>query len=263
MAKRIGLPVAWNLAGGYQKPLAKVLVIHRNTIMAAVMEYGEPAQPRNTSEGEQMRYTNVRRYLKPYNIVDSRKTTIVNALVSALAPHDDFDDQKVQDAIRTCLEQDLNDLVCVYCGAPAQTWDHVVALVHREQFSGYGHRLGNLLPCCKSCNSRKGNQDWQAFMANLEESPEHDLRRDKIARYLRRYQRKDEVPQSAQQELIKTRDQIIELMAKADEIADRVRADLRLSPRRPRGRKRKGATTPTTSEPNADTGQIQQRTTFD
>jgi acetoin utilization deacetylase AcuC-like enzyme len=35
MARRIGLPVAWNLAGGYQRPLGKVLEIHRNTMAAA------------------------------------------------------------------------------------------------------------------------------------------------------------------------------------------------------------------------------------
>jgi acetoin utilization deacetylase AcuC-like enzyme len=39
MAKRIGLPVAWNLAGGYQKPLEKVLEIHRNTLAAACATY--------------------------------------------------------------------------------------------------------------------------------------------------------------------------------------------------------------------------------
>ena len=35
LAQRIGLPVAWNLAGGYQEPLDGVLEIHRNTMMAA------------------------------------------------------------------------------------------------------------------------------------------------------------------------------------------------------------------------------------
>ena len=33
-ARRIGLPVAWNLAGGYQSPLRKVLDIHDNTLRA-------------------------------------------------------------------------------------------------------------------------------------------------------------------------------------------------------------------------------------
>ena len=35
--RRHGIPVAWNLAGGYQKPLRKVLDIHDNTLRAAKM----------------------------------------------------------------------------------------------------------------------------------------------------------------------------------------------------------------------------------
>ncbi|NMM12923.1 MAG: histone deacetylase [Rhodoferax sp.] len=40
VAKSIGIPVVWNLAGGYQEPLARVLEIHRNTMLACVAEYG-------------------------------------------------------------------------------------------------------------------------------------------------------------------------------------------------------------------------------
>jgi acetoin utilization deacetylase AcuC-like enzyme len=40
MAKSIGVPLVWNLAGGYQEPLARVLEIHRNTMLACVAEYG-------------------------------------------------------------------------------------------------------------------------------------------------------------------------------------------------------------------------------
>lgn len=35
-ARRLGLPVAWNLAGGYQEPLANVLDIHDRTMAACV-----------------------------------------------------------------------------------------------------------------------------------------------------------------------------------------------------------------------------------
>ena len=33
-AAELGIPVAWNLAGGYQTPLRKVLKIHDNTMKA-------------------------------------------------------------------------------------------------------------------------------------------------------------------------------------------------------------------------------------
>ncbi|HWT14247.1 MAG TPA: hypothetical protein VN581_00585 [Patescibacteria group bacterium] len=35
-----GIPVAWNLAGGYQQPLSKVVAIHRNTYRACQAIYG-------------------------------------------------------------------------------------------------------------------------------------------------------------------------------------------------------------------------------
>jgi acetoin utilization deacetylase AcuC-like enzyme len=39
MANRLGIPVVWNLAGGYQDPLENVLAIHANTMRACVSEY--------------------------------------------------------------------------------------------------------------------------------------------------------------------------------------------------------------------------------
>lgn len=39
VAKSIGIPVVWNLAGGYQEPVSRVLEIHRNTMMACVAAY--------------------------------------------------------------------------------------------------------------------------------------------------------------------------------------------------------------------------------
>jgi acetoin utilization deacetylase AcuC-like enzyme len=38
-AHRLGIPIAWNLAGGYQEPLRKVLDIHDRTMAACVREY--------------------------------------------------------------------------------------------------------------------------------------------------------------------------------------------------------------------------------
>lgn len=38
-AKQLGIPIAWNLAGGYQEPLRKVLDIHDNTLLACGQVY--------------------------------------------------------------------------------------------------------------------------------------------------------------------------------------------------------------------------------
>lgn len=43
-AKSLGIPVVWNLAGGYQSPLSKVLEIHDNTLRACLNVYIGPAQ---------------------------------------------------------------------------------------------------------------------------------------------------------------------------------------------------------------------------
>jgi hypothetical protein len=40
-AKAMGLPIAWNLAGGYQTPLRRVLDIHDNTLKACAKIYLE------------------------------------------------------------------------------------------------------------------------------------------------------------------------------------------------------------------------------
>ena len=39
VAKLIGVPVVWNLAGGYQEPVARVLEIHTNTMVACIAEF--------------------------------------------------------------------------------------------------------------------------------------------------------------------------------------------------------------------------------
>jgi acetoin utilization deacetylase AcuC-like enzyme len=49
----LGLPVAWNLAGGYQSPLRKVLNIHDATLRACAAVYLKPAKPDLASESIQ------------------------------------------------------------------------------------------------------------------------------------------------------------------------------------------------------------------
>lgn len=45
---------------------------------------------------------------------------------------------------------------CVYCGAPSQLTDHVIAVVHGGDFWDQG----NLVACCRSCNQgRRQNGD--------------------------------------------------------------------------------------------------------
>ena len=38
-ARKLDKPIVWNLAGGYQEPLQKVLDIHNNTLQACLNNY--------------------------------------------------------------------------------------------------------------------------------------------------------------------------------------------------------------------------------
>src|SRR5687767_8294859 len=111
-----------------------------------------------------MNKKSIKTHLKSYSIFQKRKTTINHAFASALAPADSYEDEILSDALE-CLGQDSNkDLRCVYCDNEAQTWDHLIGLVKDSELRGYGHQIGNLVPCCKSCNSKKGSKDWKLFL---------------------------------------------------------------------------------------------------
>jgi hypothetical protein len=173
-----------------------------------------------------MRYKDIRRFLKPYSMVASRTTTISHAFAASIAPCDTFDDQRVRTALTKLGQDPDGELECAYCGARAETWDHVHATVQDKKFSGYGHRLGNLLPCCKPCNSRKGNKHWLTFLRTLP-IPE-SLRAEReshIAAYLMEYSVKDLVPEhlAEYEQLQELRRQVLQLFREADELASVVR----------------------------------------
>lgn len=61
--------------------------------------------------------------------------------------------QQVIDAFGRC---------CAYCGREGELlMDHVVPI--NKQSLGE-HRLGNLVPSCKTCNANKGDKDFRAFL---------------------------------------------------------------------------------------------------
>ena len=111
-----------------------------------------------------MKKQDIKRHLQNYSIYGKRKTTIVHAFASALSVADTYDEFKIDKALRLLGQDPNEDLLCVYCGQPAETWDHIIAVVKGGKFSGYGHQVGNLIPCCKDCNSKKGNRDWKTFL---------------------------------------------------------------------------------------------------
>jgi 5-methylcytosine-specific restriction endonuclease McrA len=174
-----------------------------------------------------MQYRDIRRYLKPYSIVASRTTTINHAFAACIAPFDTYDENRVREAITALGQNPDNGLLCVYCGAEAETWDHVHATVKDKKFSGFGHRVGNLLPCCKPCNSKKGNKTWRTFLSSLPmPEPLRKERESRIDVYLNQYCLMDAIPEHLPeyQELQGLRCKVLELFRKADELASVVRS---------------------------------------
>ena len=108
------------------------------------------------------------------------------------------------------------------------------ATVKDKAFSGHGHRLGNLLPCCKPCNSKKGNKDWRAFLGGMQLPEVQRSERERhIEGYLTAYAVKDVVPEHLPeyQELQEVRRQVLELFARADKLAGIVRTKSGAIPR--------------------------------
>jgi hypothetical protein len=169
-----------------------------------------------------MNFKDIRRHFVPYRIYARRKTTINHAFAAAIAPCDEFAPDKIKEALRILDQDPERELTCIYCDVPAETWDHVFATVKASVFSGAGHRLGNLLPCCKPCNSKKGNREWRRYIESREAAgADRDRRIARIERYLNQFFTADAAPVSLPEyvRLIQIRDQILQLMREADEVA--------------------------------------------
>ena len=171
-----------------------------------------------------MHYSSVRSHLKPYVIVARRKTTINHAFAAAIAPNDDYVDDRVRKAILILGQDPDKDLLCAYCGAPAKTWDHIFATVENSHFSGHGHRLGNLLPCCKPCNSAKGSKDWRRYLAGLD-LPSQSEQIAHIEAYLSKHAVLDVLPSQSpmHERLLEIKRQVLTLLAEADQLAKVIR----------------------------------------
>ncbi|HWH08328.1 MAG TPA: HNH endonuclease [Candidatus Thermoplasmatota archaeon] len=169
----------------------------------------------------------LRKHLRPYSIRGRRATTIRHAFASARAPTEVYDAQRIAEAMRVLGQHNLDALNCVYCGADAETWDHLGALVRKSAPSGLGHTLGNLVPACRTCNSKRGNKPFEAWMKACGCSAQRIAR---VRAYHARYAaggtlvaRRALTP-TEDARLAAIEEDIIRLMAEADAILDAMRA---------------------------------------
>ena len=172
----------------------------------------------------------IRSHLAPYSIFSKRRTTVAHAFASALAPSDEFDKERVEAALDALGQKNLKQLTCVYCGKLAQTWDHLENLVKDGELNGYGHQIGNLVPCCRDCNSAKGGKPFQDYVATLTLTPDEKANLiSRLKSHLAQAKRIDKAGldvegQEALEKFNKIQKQILELMEEADSYAKVLRA---------------------------------------
>ena len=175
-----------------------------------------------------MKIDSLKSFLKPYSIYQNRKTTINGSFAAAVVPTAAFDKALAVEAMALLGQASLDKLVCVYCGALAGTWDHLVPKVKQGRPHGPGHQLGNLVPCCKDCNSSKGARDWREFIAlKISDSALQADLIERLEQYQASFVQDLDVPYQSNDALLAeydaVRDQILQLMLKADEIAQSLR----------------------------------------
>ena len=177
-----------------------------------------------------MNKQSIKKHLSIYSIFQKRKTTINHAFASALAPNDQYDEQIIDNALRHLGQNPEEHLKCVYCGNLAETWDHLVGLVKNSEFRGFGHQIGNLVPCCKRCNSKKGSKDWRKFIQiEITDELERGKLEEQLEKHIQTYAKYldlDQIKQKIPQELVRyneLKEQIFNLMREADEVAQMIR----------------------------------------
>jgi RNA polymerase subunit RPABC4/transcription elongation factor Spt4 len=139
-------------------------------------------------------------------------------------------ESKLDEALASLGQDPDGDLTCVYCPSQAETWDHLIGLVKKGELQGYGHQIGNLVPCCKKCNSEKGAKDWEDYLRKkLPEPSAFAEKQGRIASYRDRYAALVNLEHAKTQlhaewgRYCDIKMKIFQLMKEADDIADHLR----------------------------------------
>lgn len=98
----------------------------------------------------------------PRTNLKKRTSTIANAMVHSIVYLENIKDDYEEWLGR--FSQIPGEEKCVYCGAPATSVDHVFNLVKDGMPTGYNTEKNNLVPCCSTCNSKKGSKSWLEFI---------------------------------------------------------------------------------------------------
>lgn len=100
-----------------------------------------------------------------------RSSSITNSFTNGIIPTIKPTDTEIESALRV-LEQNEDDVRCVYCGDKKTEWDHLHPLIIGKKPTGYITEIANLVPACEKCNQSKRNSNWKEWMlSNAKKSP--------------------------------------------------------------------------------------------
>ena len=102
--------------------------------------------------------------------------------------------------------------------------------MRKGKLNGYGHQVGNLVPCCRDCNSQKGGKSFRDFInanADLTEAEKSNLilrleTHLALAKPIKEFDRNPE-EQEALTKFLALQNQIFCLMQEADKYAQTLR----------------------------------------
>lgn len=99
--------------------------------------------------------------------LNARSSTISNAFIQTLTPWiTELEKEGTQVYKQYCDEDNgckFNMSKCFYCGADATSSDHIIPLVSDKKSTGAITEIYNLIPCCSTCNSSKGNKTFEEW----------------------------------------------------------------------------------------------------
>ena len=95
----------------------------------------------------------------------NRISTINNAFSMSITPYiQESDEFKIKNYYE---ELGVNENQCVYCLRDVKFVDHLFPLVKNGMPTDYISDINNLVPCCKDCNSKKGNREFEEWYNDL------------------------------------------------------------------------------------------------
>ncbi len=180
-----------------------------------------------------MKKEDIKRHLKTYSMYDKRRTTINHAFASAIAPSDNYHEETINQALKYLGQNPNENLKCIFCNEEAETWDHLIGLVKNGELRGYGHQIGNLVPCCKKCNSKKGSKEFEKFITEST-NIYHDKNGliELLNNYQEEFAKKIDLniltvnTPNEYKEFQEIKQQIFDLMIEADKLANKLRKNI-------------------------------------